>query len=161
MVNRIMDWTRFKALIDAYGADLTRWPVDERALAEAFRAQHPEEAHAALRAGAALDRLLDQAEPARVPADLADRIMARFPRRTATVAASPRVSFWRAWAEDLWPGAPAWRPALAFAASMALGIGLGFLGPIENSIESAFSSDNVVIWIDPDDDFLDLSGTES
>jgi hypothetical protein len=55
-----MDLTRFKALAAAYGGDLSRWPADERAAAETFRAQEPDAAALALQEELCLDATLDQ-----------------------------------------------------------------------------------------------------
>jgi hypothetical protein len=69
---------KFKALLDAYGAEIERWPSAERAearrrLAEAGRAERD-----MFKQAAALDALLKvrrEATEAKVPADLVGRIM--------------------------------------------------------------------------------------
>ncbi len=73
-----MDDAKFKALLDAYGADMERWPAAERAgarrrLAEAGRGERE-----AFKQAAALDALLKvrrEATETRVPGDLVGRIM--------------------------------------------------------------------------------------
>ncbi|GAA0648965.1 hypothetical protein [Brevundimonas lenta] len=67
---------RFLALIAAYGADARRWPVDERAAAEAFMAAQPEAARAALAEADAVDALLHASATPRVSMALRDRVIA-------------------------------------------------------------------------------------
>lgn len=99
-----MNEARFRALLDAYGADLRRWPEAERADAARFAQAHPDAAAWAAEA-AALDALLDLS-PMRKPSDLlARRILAQAPRATVT----------------------RWAPAM-LAASLALGVLIGFGG---------------------------------
>lgn len=49
---------RFRALAEAYGGDISRWPEAERASAEAWLARNPREGAAELEAARALDDLL-------------------------------------------------------------------------------------------------------
>jgi hypothetical protein len=67
---------RFQTLADAYGGDLARWPVDEQAEADAWRAAHPAEALAILGQAAALDVLLDKGTVPTPGPILRDRITA-------------------------------------------------------------------------------------
>ncbi len=75
-----MDRERFANLLDAYGADFRRWPVETRAEAAVFVAQNADAA-AQLDEARKLDALLDggrdDVEPS---ADLAARILASAPR---------------------------------------------------------------------------------
>ena len=83
---------RLKALADAYGADLRRWPASERPFAESLIATDPA-ARAALEEAAALDVLLD-ASPRPVPsAVLAARILAAAPKAREARAHLGRI-FW-------------------------------------------------------------------
>lgn len=50
---------RFRALAEAYGGDISRWPEAERASAEAWLARNPREGAAELEAARALDDLLE------------------------------------------------------------------------------------------------------
>ena len=71
-----MTLAEFEALVQAYGADLKRWPVSRQEAAEAFLAQSPA-ATDALAEEAGLDALLDQmTETAPVSADLQAAILA-------------------------------------------------------------------------------------
>jgi hypothetical protein len=49
---------RFRALAEAYGGDISRWPAAERGSAEAWLAGNPQDGAAALEAARALDDLL-------------------------------------------------------------------------------------------------------
>lgn len=49
---------RFRALAEAYGGDISRWPEAERASAEAWLARNPRDGAAVLEAARALDDLL-------------------------------------------------------------------------------------------------------
>ena len=103
---------RLKALADAYGADLRRWPASERPFAESLIATDAA-ARAALEEAAALDVLLD-ASPRPVPsAVLATRILAAAPKAREARAHLGRI-FW-------FLGA-GW--AAAACAGVAAGVGL-------------------------------------
>lgn len=71
---------RLQALADAYGADLRRWPVSERAFAESLIAGEPS-LRAVLDDAAGLDVLLAAAPVVAPSADLTARILAAAPRR--------------------------------------------------------------------------------
>jgi len=82
-----MDGGRFETLAQTYGADLRRWPPDERDAAREVRETHPELWTAALAEADALDVLLDFfVAPAASPA-LQARILARAPRGRAQARA--------------------------------------------------------------------------
>lgn len=83
-----MNIERLKALAEAHGGDLRRWPVSERPFAESLIASDPA-ARAALQEAATLDALLD-ASPSPAPsAALTARVLAHAPR-TAPRTASRR-----------------------------------------------------------------------
>lgn len=109
-----MQIERFIAILDAYGGDDRRWPEAERESALALLAASPE-ACAAREDALAFDGLLDALPAEAVPAGLHEAVLTGAPR------ASRRMSL----LDLIWPGAPLWRPAMAFAASIALGIAVG------------------------------------
>jgi len=76
-----MDLARFGALLEAYGAEPSRWPAAERAAAEAFAVEHPNAVSPLLREARALDAALDQGQAADAPNHdlLAARILRRRP----------------------------------------------------------------------------------
>jgi hypothetical protein len=78
---------RFSHLADAYGADLRRWPANERAAAQALLAGGNPEALEALQLARRLDTLLDSHHVAAPTPDLVRRI-----RASASLAMPP--SFW-------------------------------------------------------------------
>jgi hypothetical protein len=107
-----MNRTRFEYLLDAYGADLTRWPQDERAAAERFARENAEVLAPLLQAAHALDAKLSLAAAVQAPSiGLSDRILAAAPR---AVARPQRTNF-----------APA---GWALAACTLLGVILGYGG---------------------------------
>ncbi len=107
-----MTQVRFAHLLDAYGANLTRWPAAERAAALRL-IEESADARAAWRAAEALDHWLDQAphgvEPFAVP---------RLAARVAATAAQPG-SRRRAWSARLF-GGPLWAGLGAAATAVAL-----------------------------------------
>lgn len=80
-----MDLARFGALLEAYGAEPSRWSAAERAAAEAFAAEHASIVSPLLREARALDAALNQATGADAPNHdlLAARILGRRPANMA------------------------------------------------------------------------------
>ncbi|HTI67224.1 MAG TPA: hypothetical protein VL460_06720 [Caulobacteraceae bacterium] len=74
-----MDTERYERLADVYGADIGRWPQDERDAALAWRGRDPEAARQVLAPAAALDRALDAWSPPVVSAALRGRVLASAP----------------------------------------------------------------------------------
>jgi hypothetical protein len=104
---------RFLALVSAYGADPSRWPLGERAAAAGFLEANPELVAACLEAEAALDAVLAR-HVARTPAAaLRRRIVEAAPRARAIGRA------WR-WLAGAGLG-------LGLAASAAAGVAAGFV----------------------------------
>lgn len=112
---------RLRHLLDAYGAEPSRWPSGERDAMQALLARSPELASWQRRA-AALDGLLDEAT---LPT--ADR---RFMDGLADAAGTP---VWRQWTVLIWPFGPIWKPALGLTTAALLGAVLGYVTtpPIE------------------------------
>jgi hypothetical protein len=102
---------RFRALAEAYGSDLERWPEQERAWARELAARSAD-ARAALASEQGLDALLAAADTLELPRELAARLE-QLPPKTAVVRSLrlPRRA-WRA-------------PALGWAAAAAIGLWLG------------------------------------
>lgn len=67
---------RFMALAAAYGADLRRWPMAERAAAEAYLAAAPQTARPALAQADEIDALLFASARPAPSAALRDRVLA-------------------------------------------------------------------------------------
>ncbi len=87
-----MTLKRFKQLLDAYGADLGRWPVAERQAARALLAGDTR-AREAREATAALDAMLDVYAPEPVSAARVAAALRTLP---------PQAGDWRAALADLW-----------------------------------------------------------
>lgn len=118
---------RFAALVDAYGAEMARWPEEERLAAYAFSRANPE-VTALLAEADAIDALLAAATMS-APDGLRSRVLAQ--------CAMPQYSTWtlmrmraapalKGALETLWPGQAVWKPATVFASALALGAVLAF-----------------------------------
>lgn len=66
---------RFRALAEAYGGDISRWPEAERGSAEAWLSRNPQEGDAVLAGARALDDLLGTWRTPEPEADLRSRVL--------------------------------------------------------------------------------------
>jgi len=122
-----MTQTRFAALVAAYGAEPRRWPLAEREAAEIWLAANPA-AQELVSQALALDRALDASEPVGASAALENRLLDDFDRVTRRWSWA-RLA--RAAAERVWPGAPLWQPACAFALAFGVGLGVAAFAPLD------------------------------
>ena len=108
-----MNAERFRQVLDSYGADEARWPAECRAEMLSFIDVNAD-ARQWLQSARAVDELLDSYDPGAV--DLTDRILTTLPRSW--------VERFVAW---LLPATPAlwWRPAMAGAMPLVLGVAIG------------------------------------
>ena len=116
---------RFRSLLDAYGADLRRWPEAERDAAHAVAGDRAE-LRAAVAEAAMLDRELDCHEIAAPAAALIDRIVAA---AASSSADAPSRPWWRT--NPFWPGA-GWALtglAGALAGALLVSVALGDSSP--------------------------------
>jgi hypothetical protein len=111
-----IDLDRLSTLLDAYGANRTRWPEAERASAWAL-IEVDDKARALYEDARALDGLLSQASTIEPSPELKAEVLA--------AAGRPRES----WIQALWPFGAAWKPASALAAAVLLGIIAGVVLP--------------------------------
>lgn len=76
-----MDLARFRAMLEAYGANPERWPHDERPAAEVFAAQHASMIAPMLAEAVALDAALSETPRLQTPSYdlLAKRVLKRRP----------------------------------------------------------------------------------
>lgn len=132
---------RFAVLLDAYGANPSRWPEAERAAAETYAAAHA--ASHPLAAAAALDAVLDRLVAEPTGASFHARVLATFDAVAAERKRGPSAML-RALFDIIWPGAPLWQPASAFAVSLAAGIVLGVLVPYTMSAHDSDPSANIL-----------------
>jgi len=107
----MMDETRFKALAEAYGGDLARWPEAERDAAEGFLADHPGQAAPILSEASVLDQLLASPGDLQVSPALEEAVLASAP--IAEPVASPQP-------------APRWA-GIAAAITLMAGAGAGWI----------------------------------
>ena len=112
MTREEMSEERFLTLAAAYGADMTRWPVGERAAAGAFVAANPQIVEACLAAERLLDAALGRYGARDAAASLRTRIIAAAPRERTAGA------IWR-WLTGAGLG-------LGLAASCAAGVAAGY-----------------------------------
>lgn len=125
---------RFEALLDAYGAEPRRWPVDRRAEAEALLRRSPE-ARALRDTAARLDMVLDSAVAEPAPAHLVGRVLAAAPRAPAARGVS-------SWFTGLW------KPAIGLAFAAVLGVALGgVVSPFQSNVADAGEADSVSLDI--------------
>jgi hypothetical protein len=143
-----MDLSRFREIVEAYGADPVRWPPAERAAAEVLLSRSSEAV--ALRDEAAqLDAALSRLGIAAVSPGLAERVL-----NTAPAEPPPARSWLSDWLAELWPGEPAWRPAMALAASMIIGLAVGAFAPLmppEDPVDVIGSDDIAGFLLDEED----------
>ncbi len=160
--NSAMTQAQFQALLEAYGAASERWPADRRAAALALL-ERSAAARLARAEAAELDALLDRATAEPPSAALRARILAAAPAPAvparSAMPAAPRRRRWRVAkgrvAEaigQLWPGGPAWRPALALTGALMLGLAVGYAAPppvLAGSSEPAVVSglDNLIFGV--------------
>ncbi|MBN3752726.1 hypothetical protein G3N95_07215 [Paraburkholderia sp. Tr-20389] len=116
---------RFRAIVDAYGADARHWPVAERTAASAWADQHRSEADALLADAAQLDLWLAGDTVAAPDPSLVERVVASAPARRR----SRRLSL-------AWPGgrlrrAGWWWSGAAFA-------GVGLIGGVAGALAVSF-----------------------
>ncbi len=114
---RTMEPRRLAEILDAYGADPSRWPDAERDAAMVLFAD-PAGATAPRDVAVALDTVLNAVvAPAPSPELMAD------------ILASAAPSGWRRWVAEFWPFGPVWQPVTAFATVAVLGIVIGAAAP--------------------------------
>ena len=111
-----MTQQRFETLAEAYGADVSRWPAEEREAAAAFMAREPVLARDALAGADALDAVLGQWSPAAPSHGLREQVVAGAPR-------ARRSGGLRSWFLGAGLGAGL---AAAGAAGLAVGVALSF-----------------------------------
>jgi hypothetical protein len=127
--------TRFQFLLDAYGADLRRWPEPERDAAAALLASSPEAAEAQ-RAVRRLDRSLERAAPD-ISADAVARVLGALDRLempAQTLPVQPRPASAARWVAPALLGAVALLGFLAglgdLAAEAAASARAGLVGGV-------------------------------
>jgi hypothetical protein len=142
-----MTSARFAQLVDAYGAELGRWPEAERMAAHDFARTNPEAAALLAEAGA-IDALLAQATIT-VPDGLKSRVLAQ--------CAMPQYDSWRLTVmpkikgafDALWPGSAVWKPASVFASALVMGVVLAFSVSLPANGPDSVENDDVLALAAP------------
>ena len=111
--------TDLQAVLDAYGADPTRWPVRDERRTAAWTLLQSGDAEAARRQShaAALDTALDALAPAPAPSAALTGAILQAAQRPARVT-------WHDWASRIW------KPASALTCAALLGVMVGVLSPV-------------------------------
>ncbi|OYX31827.1 MAG: hypothetical protein B7Y99_09615 [Caulobacterales bacterium 32-69-10] len=112
-----MDIERYRSLAEAYGADMSRWPQDQRDPALALHAREPEAAGRILAEAAFLDEALDAWRPPTVSHALRERVLAGAPRPRAALGG-----------RSLGGRFGLWLSGAGLAAACAAGIVVGMAG---------------------------------
>lgn len=124
-----MNLERFTELLDAYGADLDRWPASEQAAATALLTDRAD-AREAQRRAAAVDTLLLRADlPEIEPSDaLRQRVLAQIAQLPPAITAP--ATDWRAQIAEalalLFPTGRRMPQFAAFALALMIGVSAGF-----------------------------------
>lgn len=135
-----MTAARFKLLLEAYGAEIGRWPEAERLAAHAYAETAPEAA-ALLAEARHVDALLAALPSPQLPGGLEQKILAGA-GMTAQRAWHPGAAL-RRLLEALWPETSFWKPASVLASALVLGglIGVNLLGTLVQSDTDAAHED--------------------
>jgi hypothetical protein len=145
-----MTSARFTQLVDAYGAELGRWPEGERMAAHDFTRTNPE-ASALLAEAGAIDALLAHSTIA-VPDGLTSRVLAQcaMPQydrwNLAGMDVMPKV---KGAFEALWPGSALWKPASVFVSALVMGVVLAFSVSLPANGPDSTASDDVLALATP------------
>ena len=114
-----MNEARFMELLSAYGAELSRWPEDERTQAEALLEVAPHRIKDIWESERAFDHLLALEKDAPSSIALETRVLAASPDRRTVRSRRAAFGKWRM---------PQWATGGAIAASLALGFAVGYAG---------------------------------
>lgn len=122
-----MSEARFIELIGCYGADLTRWPGDERIRAEELMRNAPHRLRDVWESERLFDLLLAADVEAPPSVALEARVLASAP--------GPSIKARRRWLPEIAPAK--WMAGGALAASLGLGFVVGYAGTPVRAYESA------------------------
>lgn len=126
-----MNEARFMELLGVYGADLTRWPDEDRGSAAAFLEVAPHRIKDIWESERTFDHLLALEKDGPASIALETQILSTVPSRRAFGGASSGRSLW---------SLPKWATGGALAASLALGFAVGYAGEPQHTVESDYAS---------------------
>jgi hypothetical protein len=135
-----MELPRFEAILDAYGGNPERWPLEEKQQALTLLAQSPM-AKSLQQSANSLDLLLDTSKVPEPSPDLMASILMQMP----PLPAPSTDESWFSWSAF----EPFWKPATVLAFSIFLGIVVGFQlpPPTGETIHIASIESNMEQWI--------------
>jgi hypothetical protein len=126
-----MNEARFMELLGVYGADLVRWPEEDRGSAAAFLEIAPHRIKDIWESERAFDHLLALEKDGPASISLETQILSTAPARRTLIGASPGRSLW---------SLPKWATGGALAASLALGFAFGYAGQPTRLAETDYPS---------------------
>jgi hypothetical protein len=126
-----MNEARFMELVGVYGADLTRWPDEDRGSAAAFLEVAPHRIKDIWESERTFDHLLALEKDGPASIALETQILSGAPSRRAFGGASAGRSLW---------SLPKWATGGALAASLALGFAVGYAGEPQQTVEANYAS---------------------
>jgi hypothetical protein len=112
-----MNEARFIELLAAYGAELSRWPDQERGAADVFLEVAPHRIKDIWESERSFDHLLALEKDGPASIALETKVLAASPGRRRVAGANPLFGKW---------SAPQWATGGAIAASLALGFAVGY-----------------------------------
>lgn len=124
-----MNEARFVELLTAYGAELSRWPEDERAAGEALLEVAPHRLKDIWESERSFDHLLALEKDGPASIALEAKVLAASPDR---YRARRPAGVWGAWK------APQWATGGAIAASLALGFAVGYAAEPQIQTETEY-----------------------
>lgn len=126
-----MNEVRFVELLGSYGAELSRWPEDDRGDAEAFLEVAPHRIKDIWESERAFDHLLALEKDMPASISLETRVMAASIERRSK--RRPVMSGFNKWKM------PQWMTGGAIAASLALGFAVGYAGEAAQPVDGEYA----------------------
>ncbi|MBK8837203.1 MAG: hypothetical protein IPO30_00440 [Hyphomonadaceae bacterium] len=126
-----MNEARFMELLSGYGAELSRWPEDDRGDAEAFLDGAPHRIKDIWESERAFDHLLALEKDSPPSLSLETRVLAVSPDRRGLHRPAGVFAGWRA---------PQWLAGSALAASLAFGFAVGYANEPKHGSDSAYAA---------------------
>lgn len=118
-MGKAMNETRFIELLASYGAELSRWPKEDQAAADAFLEVAPHRIKDVWESERSFDQLLALEKDGPASIALETKILTASPDRRRVLAGKRLFGNW---------SAPQWATGGVVAASLALGFAVGYAG---------------------------------
>ncbi len=125
-----MNEARFIELLSAYGAELSRWPEDDRIAAEALLEVAPHRLKDIWESERSFDHLLALEKDGPATIALETKVLSFAPGRLTAQSRAQLFDKWRM---------PQWATGGAIAASLALGFAVGYAGEPASSLEADYA----------------------